>query len=91
MNTLKAPREAVLDRLEADGTPAVPTRYSPLGVRLKEKIALNQHPMFLDGAVEVQDEGSQILGHARGAAAHATWWWTSARAPAARRCSSAPR
>ncbi len=47
VNTLKAPREAVLDRL---------------GVRLKEKPALNQHPMFLDGAVEVQDEGSQILG-----------------------------
>ena len=62
VNTLKAPRQAVLDRLEADGTPAVPTRFSPIGVRLKEKIALNKHPMFLDGAVEVQDEGSQILG-----------------------------
>ena len=62
VNTLKAPRQAVLDRLEADGTPAAPTRYSPIGVRLKEKIALNRHPMFLDGAVEVQDEGSQILG-----------------------------
>ena len=62
VNTLKAPREAVLERLEADGTPGIPTRYSPIGVRLKEKVALNRHPMFLDGAVEVQDEGSQILG-----------------------------
>ena len=62
VNTLKAPRQAVLDRLEADGTPAVPTRFSPIGVRLKDKIVLNKHPMFLDGAVEVQDEGSQILG-----------------------------
>jgi len=62
VNTLKAPREAVLQRLEADGTPGVPTRYSPLGVRVKEKVALNRHPMFLDGAVEVQDEGSQLLG-----------------------------
>jgi 16S rRNA (cytosine967-C5)-methyltransferase len=62
VNTLKAPREAVLERLEADGLAAVPTRYSPYGVRLKEKVALNRHPMFLDGAVEVQDEGSQILG-----------------------------
>jgi 16S rRNA (cytosine967-C5)-methyltransferase len=62
VNTLKAPREAVLQRLEADGTPAVPTRYSPIGVRIKEKVAINRHPMFLDGAVEVQDEGSQILG-----------------------------
>jgi 16S rRNA (cytosine967-C5)-methyltransferase len=62
VNTLKAPRQAVLDRLEADGTPAVATRYSPIGVRMKEKISLSRHPMFLDGAVEVQDEGSQILG-----------------------------
>ncbi len=62
VNTLKAPRQAVLDRLEADGTPAAPTRYSPIGVRVKEKVAFNRHPMFLDGAVEVQDEGSQILG-----------------------------
>jgi len=62
VNTLKAPREAVLERLEADGTPGAATRYSPIGVRVKEKVALNRHPMFLDGAVEVQDEGSQVLG-----------------------------
>ena len=62
VNTAKAPREAVLQRLEADETPAAATRYSPLGVRVRDKIALNRHPMFLDGAVEVQDEGSQILG-----------------------------
>ncbi len=62
VNTLKAPREAVLDRLDYDELPAQATRYSPLGVRLRGKPALNKHPMFLDGAVEVQDEGSQILG-----------------------------
>jgi len=62
VNTIKAPREAVLERLEADGTPGTATRFSPIGVRIREKVALNRHPMFLDGAVEVQDEGSQILG-----------------------------
>ena len=62
VNTLKAPREAVLDRLAYDEIAAAPTRHSPIGVRLREKPALNRHPMFLDGAVEVQDEGSQILG-----------------------------
>ena len=62
VNTLKAPREGVLDRLAYDHIEAAPTRYSPLGVRLREKPALNDHPMFLDGAVEVQDEGSQLLG-----------------------------
>ncbi len=62
VNTLKAPREAVLERLEYDELEAAPTKISPLGVRLKGKPALNKHPMFLDGAVEVQDEGSQVLG-----------------------------
>jgi 16S rRNA (cytosine967-C5)-methyltransferase len=62
VNTHKAPREAVLDRLAYDEIAAAATKYSPLGVRLREKPALNKHPMFLDGAVEVQDEGSQILG-----------------------------
>jgi len=62
VNAMKAPREAVLDRLDYDKIPAEPTRYSPMGVRLRGKPALNKHPMFLDGAVEVQDEGSQLLG-----------------------------
>jgi len=62
VNILKAPRQAVLDRFEYDGIAAAATRYSPIGIRLKEKPALNEHPCFLDGSVEVQDEGSQILG-----------------------------
>ena len=62
VNTLKAPREAVLQRFEFDNLEARATTMSPIGVRLKDKPALNQHPMFLDGAVEVQDEGSQLLG-----------------------------
>jgi len=62
VNTMKAPREGVLDRLDHDGIEAEPTRHSPIGVRLRGKPALNQHPMFLAGAVEVQDEGSQLLG-----------------------------
>ena len=62
VNTLKAPREGVLDRLEYDQLSAAPTRYSPIGVRVRDRPVLNTHPMFLDGAVEVQDEGSQLLG-----------------------------
>ena len=62
VNTMKAPREGVMDRLDHDDTEAAEMRYSPLGVRLRDKPALNKHPMFLDGAVEVQDEGSQLVG-----------------------------
>ena len=42
---------------------ASPTPYSPVGIRLKEKPAINRHPLFAAGAIEVQDEGSQLLCH----------------------------
>ena len=61
-NSLKAEREAVLARLNADGLVAQPCRYSPLGIRLAGKPALAKHPLFIDGSFEVQDEGSQLLG-----------------------------
>ena len=62
VNTMKAPREAVLERFDRDAIVAVATKYSPFGVRLREKPALNTHVLFTEGVVEVQDEGSQILG-----------------------------
>ena len=57
VNLLKADRELVLARLNADGLTAEPCRYSPLGIRLLGKPALSRHPLFLDGSFEVQDEG----------------------------------
>lgn len=62
VNTFRTRREAVLEALRTEGIAAEPTRLSPIGVRLAEKIALNKHPLFLSGDVEVQDEGSQLLG-----------------------------
>jgi 16S rRNA (cytosine967-C5)-methyltransferase len=62
VNSLKAPREAVLERFDRDEIVAVPTPFSPWGVRLREKPTLNKHVLFLEGVVEVQDEGSQLLG-----------------------------
>ena len=62
VNTLKADREAVLAKLAADGIAAQPGTMSPLAVRLRDKPALAKHPLFLEGAFEVQDEGSQLLG-----------------------------
>ena len=62
VNALKAERDAVLARLNADGLAAQPCRYSPLGIRLAGKPSISRHPLFLDGSFEVQDEGSQLLG-----------------------------
>lgn len=62
VNTLKAKRDAVLERLQADGVQAEATPYSPYGIRVQGRPALNRHPLFNEGAFEIQDEGSQLLG-----------------------------
>jgi 16S rRNA (cytosine967-C5)-methyltransferase len=54
-------REDVQAQLAADGIAAQPTPYSPAGLRVVGKPAINRHPLFRDGRVEVQDEGSQLL------------------------------
>ncbi len=62
VNTLLAGRNEVLQSLQAEGMDAQATPYSPIGIRLKYKPALNKHALFLTGKFEVQDEGSQLLG-----------------------------
>jgi len=62
VNPLKAERDAVLTQFAREYIPAAATPHSPLGIRLQGKPALQKHPLFLDGSVEVQDEGSQLLG-----------------------------
>ncbi len=70
VNTIKADRDTVLAELRtalksnrrADGGPDVmATRYSPDGIRLRDKPALMRWPMYKDGRIEVQDEGSQLV------------------------------
>ncbi len=63
VNTLRANREEVLARLNAEGIAAAPTPLSPIGIRLQGKPALGRHQLFTSGMVEVQDEGSQLLGY----------------------------
>ncbi|WP_059413556.1 RsmB/NOP family class I SAM-dependent RNA methyltransferase [Cupriavidus basilensis] len=60
-NLAKTSREAALAELEAAGLKAEPTPMAPAGIRLAGKPALNQLPLFVNGLVEVQDEGSQLL------------------------------
>jgi 16S rRNA (cytosine967-C5)-methyltransferase len=61
VNALKAERDPVAAELAADGIIAIPTPFSPVGLRLRDKPALNRHPLFTSGAIEVQDEGSQLI------------------------------
>jgi 16S rRNA (cytosine967-C5)-methyltransferase len=63
VNTLLANRDEILNLLSKDGIEGSITPYSPIGIRLAGKPAINRHELFLSGKVEVQDEGSQLLGY----------------------------
>jgi 16S rRNA (cytosine967-C5)-methyltransferase len=61
VNDFKAKRADVQKELAKAGIKAVPTPYSPWGLRIAGKPALNKSDAFLRGDFEVQDEGSQLL------------------------------
>jgi len=62
VNTFLSSRNEALAQLQAEGMEVSATPYSPIGIRVRGKPALNKHQLFLTGKVEVQDEGSQLLG-----------------------------
>lgn len=61
VNTLKAKRADMQAALKAAGIDSEETPYSPWGLRIPGKPALNKLDLFIHGNVEVQDEGSQLL------------------------------
>ncbi|HNV58169.1 MAG TPA: RsmB/NOP family class I SAM-dependent RNA methyltransferase [Rhodoferax sp.] len=61
VNTFKAKRADVQKELAKAGIKAVNTPYSPWGLRIAGKPALNKNDAFMRGEFEVQDEGSQLL------------------------------
>ena len=61
VNDFKAKRADVQKELAKAGIKAVATPYSPWGLRIAGKPALNKSEGFLRGDFEVQDEGSQLL------------------------------
>jgi 16S rRNA (cytosine967-C5)-methyltransferase len=67
VNTLKSNREDVIAELAKAPIAAEPTPYAPLGLRVHKKPQLQNLPLFKEGAIEVQDEGSQVLAQLVGA------------------------
>jgi 16S rRNA (cytosine967-C5)-methyltransferase len=67
VNTVKARREVVQEALRVAGVDSAPTPYSPWGLRVHGKPSLMRLAPLLDGEVEVQDEGSQLLALLTGA------------------------
>ena len=57
INVARTSREPMLALFEG----AEATKLSPWGIRLPSDSRVDHHPAFLDGLVEVQDEGSQLI------------------------------
>ena len=67
VNSIKAGREEVIAKLAEAPILCEPTPFAPLGLRVLRKPALQNLPLFKEGAIEVQDEGSQLLSQVVGA------------------------
>lgn len=64
VNPLKTDRNSILKKMQSRpyaSAKAEVTPYSPWGIRLTSKASVHHWPLFKDGSLEVQDEGSQIL------------------------------
>jgi 16S rRNA (cytosine967-C5)-methyltransferase len=57
VNVARTIREAMAEAFEG----AKPTTISPWGLRLPPDTRADDHPAFVEGLVEVQDEGSQLI------------------------------
>ena len=60
VNTLKLDREKARAVLARDGIDAARTKFSPIGLRVFDRVPLAGLGIFRDGGIEVQDEGSQL-------------------------------
>jgi len=67
VNTIKGTHEEVLAKMLAENNnneqvmTAMP--YSPIGIRMPNRLGISKHVLFTEGKFEVQDEGSQILSY----------------------------
>jgi 16S rRNA (cytosine967-C5)-methyltransferase len=67
VNTIKGTHEEVLAKMLAENInnenvmSAMP--YSPIGIRMPNRLGISKHVLFTEGKIEVQDEGSQILSY----------------------------
>jgi len=67
VNLLKAKRDDVIAELAEHKVAAKPTPFSPDGIRLEDKPGLIRWPVYQEGRIDVQDEGSQLIARLVGA------------------------
>ena len=60
VNTLKTSRANAIEALVAQGHSASPCPYSPYGLRFVPGAPIDRTPLYENGDIEIQDEGSQL-------------------------------
>lgn len=61
VNTYAYKAAKVAAALTQSGIANSPANFAPDGLRLHERKSIKNHPLYLQGAFEVQDEGSQLI------------------------------
>lgn len=61
LNNKNFTRDEIIQRLETENISCIKTKYSPFGITITERINLLQNPLYKNGTIEVQDEGSQLI------------------------------
>lgn len=64
VNLRRSTRDKVLRHLTSEGVECTAGAISPAAIIIHQRINLQQHPLFLSGVIEIQDEGSQLVGYA---------------------------
>lgn len=67
VNLRRTTRAEVLQILQRDDIPAHAGVHAPAAIIIGKRVALTQHPLYLSGLIEIQDEGSQLISLACGA------------------------
>lgn len=63
VNSLVTTPQTVYKRLHEEEILASFGQFSPCALRLKDRRPLGKHPLWLEGSIEVQDEGSQLIAY----------------------------
>ncbi|HQT67154.1 MAG: rRNA cytosine-C5-methylase [Rhodospirillales bacterium 20-60-12] len=61
VNLLKGSRADAIAALRREGVAAVPTPFSPWGLRIEARQSVTAGAAFREGLIEIQDEGSQLV------------------------------
>jgi len=64
VNLRRVSRASVVDKLRSENIACEEGQLSPAAIVVQQRVNLQQHALYLGGFIEVQDEGSQLVGYA---------------------------